>query len=118
MSDWAVGGVGLTLLGTLLCWTAKHSIRDDVDYRRIPGLRTPDTLRSRESWRAAHRRIQYLLWRSGLAGIVIGVGCIVWDFIDGRGNAELIIVLCLVAFVPVAIVAYRVGNSAAREVSR
>lgn len=118
MSDWMVGGIGLTLLGVLLCWTAKHSICDDVDYRRIPGLRTPDTLRSRESWLAAHRRIHRLLWRTGLAGIVIGTACIVWDFVSGRGNAELIVVLCLVAFAPVAVVAYRAGNGAAREAIR
>jgi hypothetical protein len=118
MSDWVFGGIGLTLLGALLCWTAKCAIRDDVDYRRIPGLRTPDTLRSRESWLAAHRRIHHLLWRSGLAGVVIGVGCILWGFVSGSGNAELIIVLCLVAFLPVAVVSYQAGNGAAREVGR
>jgi hypothetical protein len=49
---------------------------------------------------------------------LIGVGCILWGFVSVSGNAELIIALCLVAFLPVAVVSYQAGNGAAREVGR
>lgn len=112
MAGRIVGGIGVSLIGALMCWLAAHSIRDDVNYRKMPGLRTPETLESWAAWLAAHRRISPVMWRTGLAALLLGAVGVIWGVIDGRGSAEVAMIICLAVFIPVVIYVYRAGTKA------
>ncbi|MBI9115750.1 SdpI family protein [Sanguibacter sp. YZGR15] len=115
MNDWVFAGLAFAAIGGFLLWTAVHSVRQDVDHRRSPGLRTPTTLESRQAWLAAHRRISPVLWRTGLVTMILSVAAVIWGSVDGGGNAEAFVVGCLLTFLPVLVHVYVRGSRAASE---
>ncbi len=118
MSDALFADLALCAIGSLLCWTAVHAVAPDVDRHRSPGLRTPATLSSQDAWLAAHRRIQPVVWRSGLCGVAVSAACSVALALGWSQGSNVAVVLGMMAlFLPCAVRIMVVGDRAASRVA-
>lgn len=112
--------IGYGVIAAMFFFMATYSARGRCgkwDYDRLPGIMTPNTLHTRETWIAAHRPLRRYFAALGWLYIVCGCG-VAWHTIAHGALSDSLFMLTylggLLPFVVLIVVGDRLASRAKR----
>lgn len=96
-----IATVVMAFLGWLLAYTARQSVRPNVNRYKAPGVRTGATMISQEHWLSAHREVERPLYSTGMVLTGLSLVTAVAGIVAGPVGATVVALGVLLIPLPV-----------------